>query len=316
VWSCSGFACPIPTREKLNVALASAAGVVATLVNPYGPRLWAFLHETVGFGRAEITDWQPVVGLGAIFVFLWLLIAAAALTGLLGGLRNRSIDGRKIAVVLMMAGASFRVSRLLAFFAISVVMLLGPEIHRALSRWRPARAAPHPRPGFAAVSALAIGLAVLGASAAIAARNASCIRMDSSMFPEPDIARIVIDHGLRGRMLVWFDWGEYAIWHFAPRVSVSMDGRRETVYSDAVMQQQLDLYFKADARKSAIAALAPDYIWLPSSLPVVRALRSDGWTTLFAGDRSVLLGRAGTIPSPATGKTTADPNAARCFPGP
>ena len=44
--------------------------------------------------------------------------------------------------------------------------------------------------------------------------------------------RFIRDHQLRGRMVTYFDWGEYAIWHLSPRVRVSLDGRRETVYSD------------------------------------------------------------------------------------
>ena len=37
----------------------------------------------------------------------------------------------------------------------------------------------------------------------------------------------------RANVAVHFNWGEYVMWHAGPRVKVSMDGRRETVYSDA-----------------------------------------------------------------------------------
>ena len=37
----------------------------------------------------------------------------------------------------------------------------------------------------------------------------------------------------RANVAVHFNWGEYVLWHAGPRVKVSMDGRRETVYSDA-----------------------------------------------------------------------------------
>jgi len=40
--------------------------------------------------------------------------------------------------------------------------------------------------------------------------------------------------GVAAHLAVDFDWGEYVIWHVGPRVQVSVDGRRETVYSDAV----------------------------------------------------------------------------------
>ncbi len=41
-------------------------------------------------------------------------------------------------------------------------------------------------------------------------------------------------------MAVPFDWGEYVLWHLGPRVKVSIDGRRETVYSDEMYRQYRD----------------------------------------------------------------------------
>ena len=55
---------------------------------------------------------------------------------------------------------------------------------------------------------------------------------------------------LQGRLVVWFDWGEYAIWHFAPALRVSIDGRRETVYTDQVMQKHLNFYYVPSSREA------------------------------------------------------------------
>jgi hypothetical protein len=41
-------------------------------------------------------------------------------------------------------------------------------------------------------------------------------------------------------MATMFNWGEFAIWHLGPRVKVSIDGRRETVYSEEVRRKALD----------------------------------------------------------------------------
>ena len=35
-----------------------------------------------------------------------------------------------------------------------------------------------------------------------------------------------------GHLVTYFNWGQYALWHLGPALKVSMDGRRETVYSD------------------------------------------------------------------------------------
>ena len=43
-------------------------------------------------------------------------------------------------------------------------------------------------------------------------------------------------------MVTFFDWGQYAIWHKPDDLRVSMDGRRETVYSERSVDLHLDMY--------------------------------------------------------------------------
>ena len=40
--------------------------------------------------------------------------------------------------------------------------------------------------------------------------------------------------GVRGNMAVFFNWGQYVIWRLGPRIKVSYDGRRETVYPESL----------------------------------------------------------------------------------
>ena len=99
---------------------------------------------------------------------------------------------------------------------------------------------------------------------------------------------MIAERGLRGRMLTWFSWGEYAIWHWGREgILVSMDGRRETVYSNAAVADHLRFYFQPDARHAIVEKLRPDYIWLPAHLKVIEGLRNDGWRPIYSGDRSV-----------------------------
>src|SRR4029453_9537739 len=71
--------------------------------------------------------------------------------------------------------------------------------------------------------------------------------------------------GLSGRLLTTFDWGQYAIWHFGPALRVSIDGRRETVYSATVVQGHLAFERGERDGQTMVAALSPDYAWLRSS---------------------------------------------------
>jgi hypothetical protein len=210
------------------------------------------------------------------------------------------------------------VNRLLAFFAISVVALLGPALAAAIGvfRGRGGPARPQPVPPSASAVLVALGLAVVAGGLAFSVDNARCIAMDPDVVPEPEVVALVRQRGLHGRMITWFNWGEYAIWHLAPAISVSMDGRRETIYSDAAIREASRFYTRPDERQPILDRLKPDYIWLPPSLEVVRDLQADGWATLFSDGRSVLLGRAGASRTLQGASPEAVADAPRCFPGP
>src|SRR5262249_19486102 len=104
-------------------------------------------------------------------------------------------------------------------------------------------------------------------------------------------------------------------------IQVSMDGRRETVYSSDMIRRQLRFYYRPEERRALLAELQPDYIWLPRHVAVVEPLLADGWSPLFAGPQSVVLARSGLASGPASagsdgGAPIAMTNAERCFPGP
>jgi hypothetical protein len=305
--------------EKAWLVGTGIAALAATLVNPYGIHMWEFLWETVGFGRADITEWQPVYRVGFAFLSIWLLLAAAATAAIVAAVRGGRLDSRSAAPVIMLGLASFRVNRLTAFFAIAVVMLLGAELAALRRRRQPVRAsaAVHPARYAAAVMLLAAAVMV-GSGAIISARNVSCVRMDAPGLPEPEVVSVLARMGLEGRLLIWFDWGEYAIWHLGDSMSVSIDGRRETVYSTETLRRHLDFYFVPATRSAFLADARPDYIWLPPHLPVVRALEDDGWQVLFKGPKSVLLARAGSATDAGTARSSRLTTgiADRCFPGP
>jgi len=215
-------------------------------------------------------------------------------------------------MVTLLAVASFRVSRLLAFFTIAVVILLGAELVSVVRAWRRRPEATGGQPSRSVVVAVVvISAALIGGGALISARNVGCVRMESADHPEPDVVRLMKDRQMRGRLAVWFDWGEYAIWYLAPALSVSIDGRRETVYSEDVTARHLYFYYVPSTRARFLNDVRPDYIWLRSDLPVVPSLESDGWVPLYSGPRSVLLGRTGEPAVPSRAEPVS-----RCFPGP
>jgi len=298
----------------LRSRLAGAAGLAlfATLVNPYGIGLWTFMAETVRMNRPNISDWRPLSEAGSDVIIPWVLSAGLALLALARGRRRIPLSYALIAASLGIA--SVRVNRLDAFFTLSTVMLLAPYVPGRTAPWPDRRReirTPLPKWTWAmqaAALAVAIGLAVAGWRE----RDVfTCVRLDGPWMPEREAGAAIIQNRLGGRLLTWFDWGQYAIWHFAPRLKVSLDGRRETVYSDAFVARHLTLYFQPEAAKDLLADLHPDYAWLPADLPLTKALERQGWHRLYMGPRSAVLGRE---PSQPFGPPALPPYG--CFPGP
>jgi hypothetical protein len=329
IWSLLTLPTSVSTREKGALFLVAALALIGTLANPYGWGMWEFLRTTVGFGRAEITDWQPLYRLGAAYVAVWMLLVLPAAVGILQSWRAQR-EWRRLVVVVMLAVASLQVSRLLAFFAIAVVMLLGRDIARSLAAWRTASTAHErqPRRPAAALAIVVAGALIIGGAVA-SASNVSCVRMGEES-PEAEIVAMVKQRQLQGRLAVWFDWGEYATWYFAPALRVSIDGWRETVYSDEVMQKHLNFYYVPASREAFLTEMRPDHIWLLADLPIVSTLLSDGWEPIYRGPRSVWLSRPGGVSDPRQSlsanvdRTAGTPApvigerliARRCFPGP
>ena len=279
-----------------------ATTITATLVNPYGWRLWGFLSETVGLGRDAIADWQPLWTLSPLPLLPWIMCAGLGLFAIFK--RRSEINWRFAAIVCVCGVGSILVSRLDAFFVVATLMLLGPAMAprtapAGKADWRP----------IALIGAVAVCTMAFVATSP----RFSCVQVDSKGQPEPEVVRFVKDRGLHGRMLTFFDWGEYAIWHMAPGVSVSMDGRRETIYSERVIADHLKVYRDDPTADNIVEDLNPDYVWLPAKSGVLGRLEASGWTRVFSGPVSTILARLTMAREPVVIANQPGP---RCFPGP
>jgi hypothetical protein len=220
-----------------QVAMPLAVSVLATLLNPYGVELLGFLARTATVARPEISEWRPIdimTPLGAMYI----VILGVAVAGLVYSRRER-----RPALMTLFVCASLlplMAVRHTQLFALVVAVLAGEHIGDAWGRVssgrqsnRSAAGANQPRPWLA-------GLSLIGAVVLIglSVPNFGCIR------PYPVYARRAIallkHSGISGNLAVHFTWGEYAIWHLGPRIKVSVDGRRETVYSDEIRRENLD----------------------------------------------------------------------------
>ena len=288
---------------------------VATLGNPEGVGLWRFLLETVRFGRTAISEWGPV-WLEPVSLVIWLLFAGLAGAAIAGVARRRELLVRPAAVLLpvLWGVASLRVNRLDSFFVLSAISLLGPKLESLVGPQAAARTSPSP-PLPRSIRALIVAVLLTGAVALPAGRQAiGCIQMQSRWWPEPEVAAFFADRKLSGRTVTFFRWGEYAIWNLPPDIAISMDGRRETVYSQGVIDGHLELYDGTPRGLDYLDSLRADFVWLPSALPVVSTLQARGWRPIFRGPASTVL--AGDLHADVTPLDVTTVPASRCFPGP
>jgi len=295
------------SRQRVTLIAAVICAALATAVNPYGVHLWWFLMDTVRVSRPYIEEWQPVYRLQGWAWLFWLLPLSLAV---LAAIRARfRLAARYGLFVLFLAVTSLLVNRLDAFFTLAVAFLMAEPL---ATNWqhRTSDASAHRRIPLLRPSLVVIFIAVLPFVASRAAR----IQIGHPPMPEREAAEFVQRAGLQGRVLVWFDWGEYVIWHFSPRLRVSIDGRRETVYSDELIASHMAFYLGDSSAIDLPTRIAADYIWVPKWIPVVAKLRDNGWVPVFEGPQSVLMARSG---SGIRHLTLASADAeTRAFPGP
>jgi hypothetical protein len=136
--------------------------------------------------------------------------------------------------------------------------------------------------------------------------------MGGEWIPDRPAGRSLVEAHVQGRLVTWFDWGEYAIWHLSPSVRVSLDGRRETVYSDVVLKHHDEMNAATAEGLVYLQTLDPDYVWLPASLVKVRVwLATHGYRIDVLTPRSFVAVRAD---KPRV--QLSDGPLANCFPGP
>jgi hypothetical protein len=119
------------------------------------------------------------------------------------------------------------------------------------------------------------------------------IRIDSHEFAFPSRAVAILERsGLGGNILVDFDWGEYVIWHLGPRIQVSIDGRRETVYSPQTLRLDRDFREGWPGWQEILRRGKPTLALLRRGSVATQKMRNEpGWAIAYEDGLCSLLAR-------------------------
>jgi hypothetical protein len=284
---------------RVDVALVVAASLLATLLTPFGTSLWHFFVESILPGQPDVGEWRSLRDAGSARLAVWAASVALAAAAI-----GRSRPRPSAFAVLAVAGlalAAFRSTRLGAFFATAVPILLAPQL-AGLAPARPRRPA--------GTAAIAVAAATVVAAAAVAAPSFRCIAVEATWAPDFAAARFLRTNAVRGRMITWYDWGSYATWQLGPGIRVSMDPRRETVYSEATLAAHRALYAGTPEGVAFLDRLEADWAWLPRGVPVVAHLVPPRWHVVFETPQSVVAARTPAADLTPPGSAPAP----RCFP--
>lgn len=292
-----------------TVILAGVGSVLATLVNPYGPGLFVFLLRTATVPRPEIAEWLPIRIMtkeGAAYV---LLLAVAGI----GLAFSRRVPGPAVLAVLAgMAIAPLAAYRHSPLFAAAVAVLAAAPLADAWQRWMPATSGQAPP----LLGGVALAAAVV--LAGLALTELPCVRIPPRTFPAR-AAALLRDSGVEGNLAVDFDWGEYVIWHLGPRVQVSMDGRRETVYSGEVYEEHLRFLFGQGDWAALVDRPATNLALVSKAFPAFNLMKlKPGWLLVYEDGLCGLFVREGSSAASALRQTkpadAPEDAAGACFP--
>jgi hypothetical protein len=300
---------------SILIGLVGFACGLALLLNPYGAELVVFLLRTATMPRPEISEWTPL-GLMSLPGQLYLALLVIGTSGLVWSRRRR--EPTAILIFSVAALLPLISNRHYPLFALTLVVLGGEHIADVWNRWcRPTRFRFAQGRGIAAISVL-VSLVLTG----LALPGFGCIRIEPFYFAFPARAVALLKQsGVRGNMAVSFDWGEYVLWYLGPGIQVSIDGRRETVYSDESYRQSLD-FARGTGDWDALLRTAPtDLVLVPMGSPTANLLsRTAKWVPLYKDSYCVLFVREGfpglgeILQSPIP--SLSDNGAGLCFPAP
>src|SRR6185436_1721606 len=96
-----------------------------------------------------------------------------------------------------------------------------------------------------------------------------------------DAVRRLAAAGVSGNLALPLEWGGYALWHLAPRIKVSLDGRFATVYPHEIVEENFALFGGRDDWKRLIELHPTDAVLAPTeALPPLVAV--PGWQRVHA----------------------------------
>lgn len=270
-----------------KILVPAGISVFVTLLNPFGISLYRYLFLSSNENRPEILTWSPLTllsPLGIIYIFTLVV----SIIGIVYSRRHRSTP--LIILFALAAMLPFIAKRYLSFYAVAGMILAGEHIADLILnlKWvRQARQAPK----WAGIIALlaALGLMIIS----IPGLNRIAISQ-SPPYPVQAV-QIIKESRVSGNLATEYNWGGYAIWHLGPDVKVSIDGRREMVYSPEIYTMNMAFLLGLGDWSEILTGFPTDMVLVNDHSPVFSLMKlQPGWSLIYQDDAAALYVRQGS----------------------
>ncbi|MEQ1905632.1 MAG: hypothetical protein ABL888_15695 [Pirellulaceae bacterium] len=255
----------VSTRWKIRwplveLLLIGASCVLATLVNPYGFKLWEFMWMALRLPRTEITDFKP---LSLMSSEAMMVLVAVVLVGIALISSKRRKDLAQLLLLGLILWQGLAHIRHVVIFAILCGFWLPGYLQQLVDLLK--QRVNFESLAFSSRRARRVLVAGLcGVTLVCSIRILPQLRMvevDRNFYPVSAL-EFMENHNLQGKTLVTFNWAQYVLGYYATKQNglVAIDGRYETCYPRTMIDQYFDFLFgEPDSSKRYRSPLTPDY---------------------------------------------------------
>ena len=300
--------------------LMMVAACAAPLINPYGGEFLTWLYDDLKVPRPEIVEWRAP-DFFSLETLPFVILLCAWLAALLFSRKRH--DFTQQVILALLCWQSMTHLRHIAFFAIACGFWLPRHWQSVLERFGATSSDSSLAGGLSPRFAPLVGLLVMAACFLTGMKltaRLSDLKVERENFPVA-AADFIAKEKLTGRMIVTFNWAQYALAAFGPQerggegILVHVDGRCRTSYSQAMLDEHFDLVLGQQTPSDryrdpkvpfdplkALKNHRPDLVLLSrAQQPGVETMLTQQaeWTILYQDELAQLWGRRSRYDDPA-----------------
>lgn len=283
------------TKENLISVTTVPLCALATLVNPFGIKIW----QTAGslFSQRQetlVSEWLPIwkyplASNMIFFIYFGVLV-------FLGILFWEKIRFRHLAIALPMIAFGFYSVRILPFATVATAPLFASLLVSLAEALRLGEEKVRPAYPFAALLLLTVS------ATSISYRATHPVSIPDRVYREdyPVGAMAYLkENGLKGKIWNEFDWGGFIVFSSKDFKTV-IDGRTAVLLFPAgILEEWRDTVDVKAGWKERLEKGSPDFVLLfQDDFLSMELARSEDWQILYADEISVLFGRKGSGSGP------------------